>query len=115
LTKTTTPEVDEHMTVDHLVLEVIRVAAEKRAQNEARELSKVAWAIVERAAKNSQPTSDGVAHPARRPTNLETKRIRFSAPRARYQAAKERIRDSGRSVAAVLEEGLERYARTGNF
>lgn len=56
-----------------------------------------------------------VAHPAERPEGAERKRIRFVMDREKYDVVRERIRMSGISMTATLEQGLEAYARTGEF
>lgn len=107
----------ERKTVDHMIMEPVRKAAELIADRQGRELSKVAEAIVYREAETAEPTESGVAHPAKRPPAdvIPRTRVRFATDRERYGQAVKRIRASGRSVAGVLEAGLEQYARTGKF
>lgn len=101
--------------VDMMVIDKVLQAAKLRAAEEAHDMSAVAKAIIIKASKNAKPSEDGVAHPAQRPARAERTRIRFLMGRQKYAIARDRIRASGTSVTAVLEEGLERYARTGQF
>jgi hypothetical protein len=101
--------------IDVMIIDKILAAARARATREARDMSLIARAVIIRASKAAQPSEDGVAHPAQRPALANRKRIRFLMDREAYSIAKSRIRASGQSVTAVLEEGLENYARTGKF
>lgn len=95
------------------ILQLVKRAAAKRAADQMQELHHVARRVLVKASESAEPSEDGVAHPARRPRVAERERIKFRMPRDEHQIVKERIRASGRSMTAVLEEGLERYARTG--
>lgn len=108
---------DERKTVDHMIMEPVRQAAELIANRQGRDLSKIAEAIVYREAETAQATGAGIAHPAKRPPAdvIPRTRVRFTTDRDRYDQALKRLRASGRSVAGVLEKGLEQYARTGTF
>lgn len=102
-------------TVEAQITSLIRDAAKIKAEEQAHNLSAVAQAVIIRASKAAVPREDGVAHPAQRPRQTGCVRIRFRMNAEAYRIAKERIRASGTSMTAALEEGLERYARTGEF
>lgn len=106
---------DNKQTVEAMILKPIRIAAQARAVREARELASVARQVLIKASENAQPSEDGVAHPASRPSNLGRQRIRFRMDREQHQVVKDRIRRSGQSMTSALEKGLEAYARTGKF
>jgi hypothetical protein len=97
------------------ILIPILLAAQAQARSKAQNLSAVGRAILRKASKAAEPSTDGVAHPAARPSNAGRKRMRFRMPGDEYEVIKERIRASGESVTAALEKGLEQYARTGKF
>lgn len=96
-------------------------AAELRAERLVQELPQVAKAILQRASENATPLLDAdgnpmePAHPADRPEGTERKRIRFRTDPKEHDVVKERIRSSGSSMTAVLEDGLRRYAETGEY
>lgn len=96
-------------------------AAELRAERLVQELPKVAQAILRRASENVTPLLDAdgkpmePAHPAEREEGVERRRIRFRTPPEEHETVKERIRSSGSSMTAVLEDGLRHYAETGEY
>ena len=96
-------------------------AAELRAKLQTRELPQVAKAILQRASEQATPLVDAdgnpmePAHPAERADGTLRKRIRFRTPREEHEVVKQRIRTSGQSMTAVLEDGLRRYAETGEY
>lgn len=112
---------DDTQRVEIMVLAEVVTAASARAKMNHVYLAQVARDIIFKASGNARPIEvpEGeeppVAHPARRPMNAKTKRVRFMVATDRYQIARDRIRASGKSVTAVLEKGLEKYARTGNY
>lgn len=99
----------------------VHKAAELRAKLQTRELPQVAKAILQRASEQATPLLDAdgkpmePAHPAERPDGTERVRIRFRTPRDEHEVVKQRIRTSGQSMTAVLEDGLRRYAETGEY
>ena len=101
--------------VEAMVLAPIKRAAKAQADKDMRQLPVIARAILLEASKKAEPSEDGVAHPASRPTNANRLRIRFRMDPGEYEIVRDRIRASGQSVAAALEKGLERYARTGKI
>jgi hypothetical protein len=106
--------------VEILIMKEVREAAQARADSQCVALATVAKSIIWKASAAARPAPDGekVAHPsARYPYGGEKflKRVRFMANRAQFEVARDRIRASGKSVARVLETGLEQYARTGEF
>lgn len=96
-------------------------AAEIRAKRLVQELPQVAKAILKRASEEATPLLDAdgkptePAHPAERPEGTERKRIRFRTIPEEHDIVKERIRASGSSMTAVLEDGLRHYAETGEY
>lgn len=105
----------EKKTVEAMILQPVRVAAQKRATDQDRQLAAVARAILVKISEQAQPSPDGVAHPARRPSKIPRKRIKFRMDAAQHAIVMDRIRASGSSLTAALEKGLEDYARTGKF
>jgi len=103
--------------VEILIMQEVREAAQARADSQDVALATVAKTIIWKASAAAQPPEEGqkVAHPARRPPESNLKRVRFMANRAQFEVARDRIRASGKSVAQVLESGLEKYARSGKF
>lgn len=108
------PETDKKC-VEILIMEEVRDAAQVQAKAQDVALATVAKTIIWKASAAAQPNGQSVAHPARRPPNSNLKRVRFMANRLQFEIARDRIRASGKSVATVLEAGLEKYARTGKF
>jgi predicted HicB family RNase H-like nuclease len=106
---------DNKMNFEAKIRETVHRAAKARAAENAQELSRVAQAILIRASKAASPEEGGVAHPAKRPTGAPVKRIRFRIDSEAHEVIKARIRGSGTSMTAALEEGLENYARTGQY
>ena len=96
-------------------------AAELRADLQVQELPQVAKAILQRASEDAKPLLDAdgnpmePAHPADRPEGTARKRIRFRTDPGEHDLVKERIRTSGASMTAVLEDGLRLYAETGKY
>jgi len=96
-------------------------AAELRAERLVQELPQVAKAILQRASENATPLVDAdgnptePAHPAERPPGTKRRRIRFRTWPEEHDIVKERLRSSGASMTAVLEDGLRRYAETGEY
>lgn len=107
----------EKKCVEILIMEEVRDAAQARANSQDVALATIAKTIIWKASAAAQPPANGqsVAHPARRPPNSNLKRVRFMAHRGQFEIARDRIRASGKSVATILETGLEKYARTGKF
>lgn len=101
--------------VEILIMKEVREAAQARADSQDVALAVVAKSIVWKASAAAQPSTEEVAHPAKRPAKSDLKRVRFMANREQFEVARDRIRASGTSVAQALETGLEKYARTGRF
>lgn len=101
--------------VECQILSLVKTAAAAMAEKQMQELYHVARRILVKASEVAEPTEDGVAHPAQRPASAERERIKFRMPKDEHVIVKARIRASGRSMTSVLEEGLERYARTGKI
>jgi hypothetical protein len=99
----------------------VHKAADLRARLQMRELPQVAKAILQRASEDATPLVDAdgnpmePAHPADRAEGTERVRIRFRTPTDEHEVIKQRIRASGSSMTAVLEDGLRRYAETGEY
>lgn len=106
--------------VEILIMREVREAAQARADSQCVALATVAKTIIWKAsaAARPAPTGQAVAHPAIRYPNGSSKnlkRVRFMANRDQFEVARDRIRASGKSVASVLESGLEKYAQSGKF
>lgn len=104
-----------------MILEPVLEAAEARARQQDRQLPQVAKAILIRASEDATPLLDEdgkptePAHPAERPAAATRRRIRFRVDAAAHEIVKDRIRASGTSMTAALEQGLLNYARTGEY
>ena len=105
----------EKKTVEAMILQPVRIAAQRQAAKQDRQLAAVARAILVKISETAQPSPDGVAHPARRPSTVPRKRLKFRMDKAQHEIVMDRIRASGSSLTAALEKGLEDYARTGKF
>lgn len=105
------------MTVEVMIRNAVYEAALARARTQAQKLRGVAREILfERAAQVQPGTDEG--HPAPRMLSLsqpKRRRLRFPVDRDEYEPARDRLHASGVSVTAAIEDGLERFARTGEF
>lgn len=104
-------------TVEVMVRDVVYQAALLRARSQAQQLATVAREILFDRAALAQPSPNVVA-PAPRVlmySDSTRKRFRFQVKRNAYNDARNRLHASGVSVTAVIEEGLETFARTGEF
>lgn len=104
---------DQHP-VEVAVLATVYDSAMSRATSQGQRLATVARTVLyQEAAK----TPDGVETPEGRPPLREygqaRKPIKFKVARESWLVAQGKIRASGRSVAAAIEDGLAVYARTG--
>jgi hypothetical protein len=102
-------------TVEVMIRDVVYDAALARAKSQAQQLRGVAReilfdraALVEPAMNAPNPAGRVLGQPPRT-------RLRFRANAASYGVARDRLRAAGTSVTAAIEDGLEQYARTGEF
>lgn len=101
-------------TVEVMIRDVVYDAALARARAQAQQLRGVAREILWDRAAQAEPNEHAVM-PAARFIDAPRRRLRFQAPRDAYQKALGRLHASGVSVTAAIEEGLEQFARTGEF
>ena len=118
----TAPEADEDKgTAEFMISANVLRAAKARAAMQDREITVVAKAILIRLSQNANPLVDEEgkptepAHPATRAPGEPRKRIRFRVDPDEHEGVKERIRASGISMTAALEQALESYSRTGEY
>lgn len=98
------------------VLKQVYDAAKARARRAGQPLSAVAREIIWQASIHARPAPDNVKmHTNNRKPGAKTKRVRLTVPQHAYDVAVVRIRASGSSVAAALEDGLTEYARYGTY
>lgn len=111
------PDTEDRAIVEIEVLTEVYWAACARARAEDVPLAAVSRQIIYSASRKVTPEEGKalVIRTAKRPRKSTCKRVRLTANRDEYQAARDRIRAAGWSVAAVLEMGLENYARKGTF
>jgi hypothetical protein len=104
-------------TVEVMIRDVVYDAALARAQSQAQQLRSVAREILFDRAARIEPGEPGeVVNPTARVLGQPIrKRLRFRADAASYDRARDRLHQSGISVTATIEDGLESYARTGQF
>lgn len=104
----------DRQTVEAMIRETVYDAALLRAQANAQKLRSVAREILFEQAALARPVDE--ARPtARVIMNQRRRRLRFPVSRASYEQARDKLHASGVSVTAALEDGLERFARTGEF
>jgi hypothetical protein len=98
-----------------MVREVVYDAALLRAKAQAQQLRAVAREILfDRAARAKAVPH--ATHPAARVMAWSPRtRLRFRVSAKAYDKAKAKLHSAGTSVTAAIEEGLEQYARTGQF
>jgi len=102
-------------TVEVMIRDVVYDAALARAKSQAQQLRGVAREILFDRAALAKPM-DHMVHPAGRVLGQPSRtRLRFRANAASYTRARDRLHSAGTSVTAAIEEGLEQYARTGEF
>jgi len=102
-------------TVEVMIRDVVYDAALARAKSQVQPLRGIAREILFDRAAQAEPIDQAI-HPAGRVLlSSDRVRLRFQAPREAYQRARKRLHSSGVSVTAAVEEGLERFARTGEF
>lgn len=107
-------EVD--LQIDSHVLE----AAQLRAETLGQSVSGVTRAIIFTAAATVKPDPAYRSELTRPPlreyrTREDRSRLRFKLPKVDYAAAQKAIRQSGKSISAVVEQGLRAYALTGEI
>lgn len=112
-----TVEDPEPRMVELMIRTVVYDAALARAKSQAQQLRTVAREILfERAAQAEPATGFNKLTPVARVLGQPPRtRLRFKTDDRSYLQAKNRLRDSGVSVTAAIEDGLEEYARTGMF
>ena len=87
-----------------------------RAHRQGQALAAVARSILyAEAAKTPDDAPETTGRPPLREYGGRRKPLKFKVPRVSYQAAKDQIARSGRSVAAAVQDGLREFARTGNL
>lgn len=102
-------------TVEVMIRDVVYNAALLRAKSQAQQLRTVARQILFDRASQVEPTGHAV-HPTARVLGQPPRtRLRFRADRTSYDVARTRLHAAGTSVTAAIEDGLEHYARTGEF
>jgi len=101
-------------TVEVMVRDAVYDAALARARSQAQQLRAVAREILFDRAAQAEPNEQAVV-PSARFIGTTRRRLRFQAPRDAYQKALARLHASGLSATAAIEEGLEQFARTGEF
>lgn len=103
------------ITVEVMIRDAVYDAALLRSQAQAQKLRAVAREILFDRASQTEPV-DHATHPTARILGQPARmRLRFRANRKAYARAKNRLHAAGTSVTAVIEDGLEQYARTGAF
>ncbi len=109
--------------VSVLVLRAARARLELTNQSERAEygvnkttLADVGRSILANWRPPRQPLQDTNARGYRWPgAGVEVKSLRFKMPEQAYQERAEQMRACKTTVTRCLEEGLERYARTGEY
>jgi hypothetical protein len=73
--------------------------------------------VLFKAAVSARPDPAAAERPRQplRDYNVERYRLRFNAPSGAYSKARDAILASGQTVAAAVESGLSKYARTGRL
>jgi len=108
-------------TAEFMISARVLRAAKARAATQDREITVVAKALLIKLSREATPLIDEEgrptepAHPATREPGEVRKRIRFRVDTEEHEGVKERIRASGISMTAALEEALESYSRTGEY
>lgn len=104
-------------TVEVMVRDVVYDAALLRARSQAQQLRAVAREILfDRAAQASPRDGFAALTPTARILGQPPRtRLRFRANARSYRVARDRLHAAGSSVTAAIEDGLEQYARTGQF
>lgn len=100
-------------TVEVMIKREIHERATARAQTQETELAGVAKQVVWQAAANARPVPNPRPYPTRIGRGVSRKRVRMTVNGEQWADARTRIRRSGQSVARVIEDGLDTYARTG--
>lgn len=104
-------------TVEVMIRDAVYDAALARAKSQAQQLRAVAREILYDRAAQAEPAGGFAAlMPTARVLGQPPRtRLRFRAPADSYHVAKDRLHKAGVSVTAAIEDGLEDYARTGEF
>lgn len=102
-------------TIEVMIRAVVYDAALARAKSQAQQVRTIAREVMFDRAAQAEP-NEFPAHPTARVLGQPARRrLRFRAVLSDYTIARKRLHASGVSVTAAIEEGLERYARTGEF
>lgn len=99
--------------VEVMIKREIHARATERAEAQRTELAGVAKQIVWQAAANAEPVPNPRPYPRRIGQGVPRKRLRMIVNAEQWDNARHRIRMSSQSVARVIEDGLDTYARTG--
>lgn len=99
--------------VEVKIRQTIKTAAAARADQQRTELAAVAKQIVWQAAANAHPVENPRPYPNTIERGVKRDRLRMIVDEPQWIAARDKIRDSGQSVARVIEDGLVTYAETG--
>jgi hypothetical protein len=104
-------------TVEVQIKDVVYDAALARAKSQAQQLRTVAREILFAQAAQAEPAQGFAAlAPAARVLGQPPRtRMRFQVSPDAYESAKDRLHKAGISVTAAIEDGLVRFARTGEF
>lgn len=104
-------------TVEVMIRDVVYDAALARARSQAQQLRAVAREILYDQAAQAEPARGfATLTPTARILGQPPRtRLRFRVPADSYDVARTRLHAAGTSVTAAIEEGLESYARTGQF
>lgn len=107
----------ERRMVEVMIRDTVYDAALLRAQAQAQQLRTVAREILFDRASQARPREGFAAlTPTARILGQPPRtRVRFLASAKSYDKAKARLHAAGTSVTAAIEDGLEHYARTGQF
>jgi hypothetical protein len=100
--------------VQTTVLTEVYGPALERARQQGEQLASVARTIVHREAvrlRDGDPVPN--TRVRLRPRSQDRSRFRFHAPREQYAADRTVLRDHGKTISALLDEELARYAQTG--
>lgn len=105
----------EKATVEVMIRDEVYDAALARAKSQAQQLRGVAREILFSRAAQAEPHGGTMFPTARVLGQPSRTRLRFQASADAYDRARRRLHASGMSVTATIEDGLERFARTGQF
>lgn len=101
-------------TVEANVTKLIVLAARAKAEEQSRQFSTVARAVLTRASRNAVPAEEGEGITQRKVIFEET-RVRFRMDADAYEIIRKRLAAAQISMKAALSDGLENYAQTGEI